>query len=163
MTFGIIINRNYPYKQQQLMIQPERQVLTVHTVIYTCVITYTIIKMYPYAAYLYDIIVPLNYCFDMSQLNLPLAPKDPLFWPIEISLKHIKFWTCIVLVSLHMTWEPPTKLDWMKRLHWLTTISGCSRSRSSPGHSSGPDHIHSRRSSAWFAWHFFNLLQKKGS
>ena len=34
------------------MIQPERQVLTVHTVIYTCVITYTIIKMYLYAAYL---------------------------------------------------------------------------------------------------------------
>ena len=109
----------------------------------------------------YDIIVPLNYWFDMSQLNLPLAPKDPLLWPIEISLKHIKFWTCIVLVSLHMTWEPPTKLDWMKRLHWLTTISRCSRSRSSPGHSSGPDHIHSRRCSAWFAWHFFNLLQKK--
>lgn len=60
MTFGVII-RNYPYKQQQLMIQPERQVLTVHTVIYTCVITYAIIKMYLYAAYLYDIIVPLNY------------------------------------------------------------------------------------------------------
>lgn len=149
------------------MIQPKRQVLPVHTVIYTCVIAYAMINMSVCMLQVccisiwYHSVIDLLVRYESIQFADFLGGQNQLRSLCIINYKHIKCWTCIVLVSLHMTWEPPTKLDWMKRLHWLTTISGCSRSRSSPGHSSGPDHIHSRRSSAWFA--LFNLLQKKGT